>query len=258
MTEQQITPEQAERLRQIFARCVEKMKDVVREFEITQDELHIAGDYLNRLGKSGFSRSLVDMSLALTSADITSPATGTRGNLEGPLHRQGHKLRADGNLIERPLKPGEKRLTLMGIVTDARSGAPLPGAKLDFWQTDGHGDYDREGDHMRGVVVADKDGRYRVHTVVPRDYAEHDHDPIGELLRAMGRPNRRAAHIHVKGFIDGREVLTTQLFIAGSEYLDCDYVEGAVSDDLVLTLESDGEDGFRASFDFALDVGDRA
>lgn len=251
----EVSPEQAERLRQIYTRCVEKMKEVVREFEVTQDELHVAGDYLNRLGKSGFCRSLVDMNLALTSAAITSPSTGTRANLEGPLHRKGHPVRADGNILERAPGPTEQKLALTGKVLDARTGAPLPGVRLDFWQTDGEGIYDRDGNHMRGVIVADAEGRYTLHTVVPKDYAEHDHDPIGELLRAMGRPNRRAGHIHVKAFIGKREVLTTQLFVAGSDYLDLDYVEGAVSDDLTIEPKAAPGGSYAAKFDFHLDTG---
>src|SRR3546814_4613486 len=61
-----------DRLKAIFARTVEKMKEVVREFEITQDELHVAGDYFNRLGRSGFCRSLIDVALAMTSVDATA------------------------------------------------------------------------------------------------------------------------------------------------------------------------------------------
>ena len=36
------------RLKAIHAAVVEKLKEVVREFAITQDELHVAGDFLNR------------------------------------------------------------------------------------------------------------------------------------------------------------------------------------------------------------------
>jgi catechol 1,2-dioxygenase len=244
----------ADRLRAIYARAVEKMKEVVEEFQITQGELHLAGDYLNRLGKSGFSRSLVDMSLATKSAEVTANrAGGTRANLEGPLYRSNHPVRPDGNLLEHAPGPGAQRLTLTGVVRDATNGMPIPGARLDFWQTDHEGLYDREGNHMRGVIVADQQGCYVVRTVVPKDYSEHDHDPIGELLRAMGRPNRRAAHIHLKVFVGAEERLTTQLFIAGSDYLDCDYVEGAVVEGLTLDLMPDPADGagaWRAAFDF--------
>jgi catechol 1,2-dioxygenase len=247
---------QRDRLRAVYARAMEKMKEVVEEFEITQDELHLAGDYLIRLGKSGQSRSLVDMALAVKSMDVTIRRRGgTPANLEGPLYRKGHPVRPDGNLLERPPGPTARLLTLSGVVRDAASGAPIPGARLDFWQTDQDGVYDRQGNHLRGVVVADEAGRYLVRTIVPKDYSEHDHDPIGELLRAMGRPNRRAAHIHLKVFVDGDERLTTQLFIPGSEYIECDYVDSAVTDPLLLDLVPDpsrGDNAWRATFDFAI------
>lgn len=243
-----------ERLKAIFSRTVEKLQEVVREFEITQDELHVAGDYLNRLGQSGFARSLVDVALAMTSVDVTRRAEGgTRPNLEGPFHVV-HPVRADGNLIDVDMGD-QPRLVLSGIVRDLATGKPLAGAEVDVWQADNEGHYYHDSDNLRGVVVTDSEGRYSLTTVVPRDYSDHDHDPIGELYRAMGRHNRRAAHIHIKIRHDGEELLTTQLFISGSPYLDSDYVEGAVSSDLTLDLDKqEGVAGappqFRATFDF--------
>src|SRR3546814_17117524 len=80
-----------DRLKAIFARTVEKMKEVVREFEITQDELHVAGDYFNRLGRSGFCRSLIDVALAMTSVDATARVPGgTRPNLRSEERRVGN------------------------------------------------------------------------------------------------------------------------------------------------------------------------
>ncbi|MBK8768457.1 MAG: hypothetical protein IPM01_29440 [Burkholderiaceae bacterium] len=65
---------QEERLRAIWDRSVEKLKEVVREFKITEAELHLAGDYFNRLGQSGMCRSLIDVALAMTSIDDTGAA----------------------------------------------------------------------------------------------------------------------------------------------------------------------------------------
>ena len=230
------------RLEAIWLASVEKLREVVREFKITQDELHAAGDYFNRLGQSGFSRSLIDVALAMTSVDVTAGIKGgTRPNLEGPYHRP-HGLRPDGNLLDRPPDPGETRLTFAGTVRDAVTAAPISGVELDFWQTDGEGIYHLEDSHLSGVVVSDENGRYRIETVVPADYSQHDHDPIGELFRAMGRSNSRAAHLHLKAFFKGREYLTTQLFMPTSKILDSDYVTGAVSADLIVTLQPDGVD----------------
>lgn len=245
-----------ERLMAIWLRTVEKLQEVVREFKITEDELHRAGDYFDRLGQSGMTKSLIDVALALTSVDAArGPDGGTRPNLEGPYYAK-HPRRPDGSLLDREPPPEAMRLTLSGVVTDARTGEPIPGALLDFWQADNRGFYDRAGDHLRGVVAADAEGRYRITTVVPDDYSEHDGDPIGELFRAMGQPNTRAAHIHVKIFVDGALRLTTQVFMPTSNFLDRDYVKGAVSDDLIVRLEPDpgAADGkaLRARFDFAV------
>lgn len=246
-----------ERLRAVWARTVEKLQEVVREFKITEDELHEAGAFLDRLGRTGMCKSLIDVGLAMTSVDVVTAAKGgTRPNLEGPYYGV-HPLRPDGNLIEHEPSPDAPRLKLEGTVTDAATGKPVAGARLDFWQADSAGLYDRKGSHLRGIVIADASGHYEVTTIVPNDYSEHDNDPIGELFRAMGRPNTRAAHIHVKVSVDGRLLLTTQLFMPTSHFLDRDYVEGAVSDDLIIKLEpetvaSGGPKTYRAKFDIAV------
>lgn len=241
------------RLDAIWRRIVADMKEVVRDFAITQDELHAAGDYLNRLGQAAMCRSLIDVALAMTSVDVTGGSKrGTRPNLEGPYHRP-HPDRADGILYTGDKPAGMPSLSITGTVRDADSGEALPGARLDFWQADSNGLYDRQGLHLRGVVTADAKGRYALHTVLPHDYSEHDHDPIGELFRAMGKHNTRAAHIHLKASVDGRVLLTTQLFMPTSGFLQTDYVEGAVSDDLIVPIEGDGE-AFTGTFDILLDT----
>ena len=244
-----------ERLEAIWERTVEKLKEVVREFKITETELHEAGDYFNRLGQSGMCRSLIDVALAMTSVDVVAAKSGgTRPNLEGPYYAQ-HPFRANGNLIEHEPAAGAARLVLYGTVTDT-TGAPIANAELDFWQADSAGIYDRKGAHLRGKIKTDSSGRYQVTTIVPQDYAEHDHDPIGELFRAMERPNIRAAHVHIKVYVAGELRLTTQVFMPTSEYLGRDYVEGAVSDDLIVRFEpepaSGGTPSFRAKFDIAI------
>lgn len=234
---------QEERLRAIWDRSVEKLKEVVREFKITEDELHMAGDYFNRLGQSGMSRSLIDVALAMTSIDAAEHSReGTRSNLTGPYHAK-HHVRADGNLCDVNPENDAPRLILSGVVTDATTGEPIANAELDFWHADHKGIYDRKGQHLRGIVMTDKEGRYRVNTILPNDYSEHDFDPLGELFRAMGRTNTRAAHVHLKVRVGGAEVLTTQLFMSTSNMLAHDYVEGAVSDDLIVALQSSVVDG---------------
>jgi len=246
-----------ERLGAIWTAVVDSLKEVVRKHKITEQELHAAGDFLNRLGQAGMCRSLIDVALALTSVDaLDIAAGGTRANLEGPYHA-AHPVRSEGKLFEHDPAPETPLLTLSGTVREAATGAPAPGARLDFWQADEGGHYDRAGNHLRGVILADDTGRYKVTTVIPSDYSEHDHDPIGELFRAMGRTNTRAAHIHLKVSTGSTLRLTTQLFLPTSMFLDRDYVEGAVSPDLTLHLAEQeafpgGGPRYTAEFDIFL------
>ena len=229
----------SERLHTIWLRALAAMRQVVAELKITEDELHIAADYFNRLGRSGMFPSFLDVSLAMASLDATRAGLGgTRANVQGPFYRPGAPFRPDGNLLEHEPSADADVVTLTGRVTDSRTGAPIEGAELDFWQADEHGIYDDVGFHLRGVVRSGADGLYRVRTVVPDDYSQHEHDPIGELYRALGRHCYRAAHIHVQVRVAGVHRLTTQFFMADSPILDSDYVIGAVSDDLVVRKHS--------------------
>jgi catechol 1,2-dioxygenase len=246
-----------ERLRAICTDLVEALQPLIREHRISEDELHAAARYLNGVGQAGVFASMLDIAFAMTIIDHSREGVpGTRPNLEGPEYVPGAPRRPGGSLIEHPPGPGVPLLRLIGRVTDAESGEPIPGAELDLWHADENGGYDREGFHLRGVVTTGADGSYGVNTLLPKDYAEHQGDPIGELLELMGRHSYRAAHIHFKLRVDGEERLTSQVFRGDSPYLETDYVFGAVSDDLVLDLQPlDAEPGrevYGARFDIAL------
>jgi protocatechuate 3,4-dioxygenase beta subunit len=112
---------------------------------------------------------------------------------EGPYYTPGTPRRR--SLLE----PGVvgARLELTGRVLTRRC-APVAGARLDFWQADGDGEYDNEGFRLRGHQLTDANGRYRLVTVVP------------------GRYPGRTEHIHVKVRPPGGRERTTQLYFPGS------------------------------------------
>lgn len=91
-----------------------------------------------------------------------------------------------------------------GQVSDTQ-GRPLAGAVVEIWQCDADGHYHHPGDGGRadpafqgyGRVSVGADGRYRFRTLRPAPYSG------------------RTPHIHVKVALDGRERLTTQLYVRG-------------------------------------------
>jgi protocatechuate 3,4-dioxygenase beta subunit len=245
-----------DRLVTIWESATSALQNVVRELKIDENELMIAGRYFNRLGQSGMFPSLLAVALSMASIDATrTKLSGTRPNLEGPFYKPNAPFRPDGTLFEHAPPPEARTLRLTGRVSDAVTNLPIADAELDIWHADHRGIYDHDGFNLRGIVRTDPAGEYIVKTVAPVDYSDHDHDPIGELFSAMERHNRRAAHLHVKVRARGYVPLTTQLFIPDTPYLDSDYVEGAVSDDLLLNIasnEKNKQTDVVGRFDFAL------
>ena len=91
-----------------------------------------------------------------------------------------------------------------GTVVDT-AGKPVSGAVVEIWQCDHAGHYHHPGDGDRadpafqgfGRVTVGADGRYRFRTLRPVAYSG------------------RAPHIHAKVRLGRRELLTTQLYVAG-------------------------------------------
>ena len=95
-------------------------------------------------------------------------------------------------------------LVASGAVRAAGSCAPIPKARIEWWQVNSQGQYD---DAHRATQTADAEGRYRFETNPPIAY--------------FGRP----PHIHVKVLAPGHRPLTTQLYPkAGQTELAFDFV----------------------------------
>jgi len=131
------------------------------------------------------------------------------------------------------------RLVLSGRVLSLDC-QPLRDAVLDVWQADDAGQYDNEGFTLRGRLYTDKEGKYRLETIVPKHYH------IG------GENQYRPAHIHVKAGAKGFPLLTTQVYFQGDRY-------NAVDPYFRRTLAIDPKQagsGKEARFDFVLKPGD--
>jgi protocatechuate 3,4-dioxygenase, beta subunit len=130
---------------------------------------------------------------------------------------------------------------LEGTLSDLE-GRPVRGAQVEIWQCDHAGHYDHPGDgglidkafQGFGRVTVNAQGEYRFRTIRPVAYSG------------------RAPHIHVKVKLAGRELLTTQLYVAGEARNQRDFLWRSLADEqarAALTVPfTPGPDGLRAQF----------
>jgi catechol 1,2-dioxygenase len=153
----------------------------------------------------------------------------TEDNQEGPFYKAGAPQRASlGDKL--PGTPFE----LTGRVFNTK-GVPLPGAELDVWQADDSGAYDNKGFTLRGIVIADDNGVYKLRTILPKHYK-------------TGPNSYRPAHIHLKLRAAGCKELTTQLYFKGDPY---NAVDSSVRPSLMLRPKDLGKSK-AASYQFVL------
>jgi len=160
-----------------------------------------------------------------TAGTLTSPQQ------EGPFYTPVTPRRRD---IRDPLI-NTNVLVLAGRVVDALC-RPIPGAVLDFWQTDHAGRYDQESYRYRGHQYTDADGRFELTTVRPTAYT------------AMNI--FRTPHIHVKVQGARTALLTTQLYLPDAE--ETNARDGGYDSSLALRYVGRDDTSSRAVFDFVL------
>jgi protocatechuate 3,4-dioxygenase beta subunit len=155
----------------------------------------------------------------------------TESNIEGPYYKEGAPFK---QVLREGLKEEGERLILSGKVLNVRC-EPVEGAVLDFWQADSNGNYDNEGFTLRGKVKTDKDGKYLLDTIIPKEYGQ------GIAIRP--------SHIHVKVGIPGQSILTTQLYFEGDAYNESDLF---IKDSLIMkVVEENGTK--KANFNFVIE-----
>lgn len=166
----------------------------------------------------------------------------TPSQTEGPFYPVALPADRDADL----LLNGRVRYTqgqaawVEGTVVDT-AGTAVAGAVVEIWQCDQAGHYHHPGDGGRadpafqgfGRVTVGSDGHYRFRTLRPAPYSG------------------RTPHIHFKVRLDRKELLTTQLYVAGDPGNERDGLWRRLSlqdrDALTVPFASDA-DGLRARF----------
>lgn len=139
-------------------------------------------------------------------AQAPAPRRLTPSQTEGPYYPVSLPADSDADLLRNGTLAYSRGQAcwLEGSVSDL-DGRPVRGAMVEIWQCDVAGHYHHPGDGNRadkafqgfGRATVDAQGRYRFRTIRPVAYSG------------------RTPHIHVKVRLDRRELLTTQLYVAG-------------------------------------------
>jgi maleylacetate reductase len=223
------------RYREVAQSLVRHLHGFAREIRLSQDEWQFGIDFLTRAGHLTDDRrqefillsDVLGMSMLTIGINAPASAGATESTVVGPFFTDG----APETPLGGDLAGGAKGQPcyVSGTVTDT-AGRPIPGARIDVWQSDEDGFYDVQYPDgrtaARGWLRSGPDGGYRFWSVHPAPYPIPDDGPVGDLLKAAGRGPMRPAHLHFKVTAPGFRPLVTHIFVAGDPYLDRDAVFG--------------------------------
>ena len=163
---------------------------------------------------------------ATTASSVNCAALKLSSELtEGPYYKANPPQK---NSLVEPNTTGA-RVVMTGYVLTADC-KPVANAKVDVWQADEKGNYDNSGYKYRGYVMTDANGKYSIETVIPGEYPG------------------RTEHIHVKVWLPGGKVLTTQVFFPGVAH---NATDGLYTANMLATM-SDTPTGKLAQINFVV------
>lgn len=143
------------------------------------------------------------LGLSVGRADAQQAMIPTAGDMEGPFYISNMPVVTNLNRFG---KSGEAMRIAGQVMNAASPETPVPGAKLELWQTDGTGRYypEDKGDYsdfqdtdldLRGTLIADAEGRFEVLSLFPKEYWP------------------RPSHIHYRISAEGFRPLITQHYL---------------------------------------------
>lgn len=234
------------RLKTIVHRVLTEAIKIIEDLGVTTEEFWKAVNYLNVLGSRQEAGLLVAglglehyLDLLLDAEDAQNGQLGgTPRTIEGPLYVTGAPM-VDG---EARLDDGQDAGTVLFMQGQVRDtdGSPLAGAVVDVWHANTGGTYSyfdpsQSEFNLRRRIVTDAEGRYRFRSIVPSGYGCPPDGPTQHLLDQLGRHGQRPAHIHFFISAPAHRHLTTQINLAGDQYLHDDFAY-ATRDELIADI----------------------
>ncbi|MBB5159803.1 catechol 1,2-dioxygenase [Saccharopolyspora phatthalungensis] len=247
-----------ERVDALATEVIRAVHDVIWRHKVTYDEYDALKAWLIQVGQDGEWPLFLDVWIEHVVEEVANEdRQGSKGTIEGPYYVPGSpELPAEATLPMRPDEPGTP-LLFQGRVTGS-SGQALAGAKVEMWHADDLGYYSQYAPglpewNLRGTVVADEQGRFKIHTIQPAPYQIPTDGACGTLIAAAGWHAWRPAHLHLKVSAPGHRLITTQLYFKGGSHV-ADDIAQAVKPELILDPrpKPDGS-GKEVTYDFVLD-----
>lgn len=247
-----------ERVDTLVSELLTAAHDIIRRHKVTYAEYDVLKSWLIQVGEDGEWPLFLDVWLEHVVEEVANEnREGSKGTIEGPYYvPDAPRLPAEATL---PMRDGEEGTPLLfqGQVTGV-DGTPLAGALVEIWHADNDGFYSQFAPglpewNLRGGVIADDQGNFKIHTIEPAPYQIPTDGSCGRLIAAAGWHAWRPAHLHLKVSAPGHQLITTQLYFQGGSHVEDD-IASAVKPELILApTPVESGDGNEVTYDFVLD-----
>jgi len=221
-----------QRFKQIVRKVVEDIFETMEMFDIEEDELWQAMNFLQAgapefglilpgVGIEHFMDLLLDQR-----AEAAGVSGGTPRTIEGPLFVAGAPISKGQARLDDGTEEGTI-LVMHGQLRD-QEGNVVAGAMVDVWHANQLGNYSgfdpsQSAYNNRARIETDENGCYKFRSLIPSGYGVPTDGASQTILRKLGRHGNRPAHIHFFVEAEGYCHLTTQINIDGDPYLHDDF-----------------------------------
>jgi catechol 1,2-dioxygenase len=247
-----------ERVGLIASEAINALNETIKRHKVTYDEYNALKAWLIQVGQDGEWPLFLDVWVEHSVEEVANEnRQGSKGTIEGPYYVPGSpQLPSDATLPKRDDEVGTP-LLFQGEVRGV-DGHTLAGAHIEIWHADDAGFYSQFAPdlpewNLRGTVIADEQGGFRIRTVQPAPYQIPTDGACGKLIAAAGWHAWRPAHLHLIVSAPGHLPITTQLYFQGDEHV-ADDIASAVKPELIIEPKpvADGT-GREVTYDFVLD-----
>ena len=227
-----------ERVDEVATAAIKAMHEVIRDKQVTYEEYDALKAWMIQVGQDGEWPLFLDVWIEHVVEEVANAdREGSKGTIEGPYYvperpgapRRVHARDARGRGRHAPAVPGPG---------PRRRRHSARRCRVDIWHADDAGFYSQFApglpDGSSGhASLPTSEGRYFINTMQPAPYQIPTDGSCGKLIAAAGWHAWRPAHIHLKVSAPDHQLITTQLYFDGDEYLDTD-IASAVKPELML------------------------